>query len=171
MSSHKNTKVQKLNIFSQNKSKFTISHNTSYNIHPHAHTIPTRSCNLQFGYGIDINIRYTRNVVYIIRTRPVPIEGKSSVCLICMKYRIILLIIIIISMGKISLSYIANTSRTHAVIGTFIYHFKCSTCIRTCTGPFSHFIPPSSLCIYSSFLDLRPSHLSLFSGSHHLSKS
>ena len=35
-------------------------------------------------------------------------------CLICMKYRIILLIIIIISLGKISLSYIANTSCTHA---------------------------------------------------------
>ena len=33
-------------------------------------------------------------------------------CLICMKYRII--IIIIISLGKISLSYIANTSRMHA---------------------------------------------------------
>ena len=35
-------------------------------------------------------------------------------CLICMKYRIIILIIIIISLGKISLSYIAKTSRTHA---------------------------------------------------------
>ena len=35
-------------------------------------------------------------------------------CLICMKYRIIILIIIIISLGKISLSYIANTSCTHA---------------------------------------------------------
>ena len=34
-------------------------------------------------------------------------------CLICMKYRIIILIIIIISLGKISVSYIANTSRTH----------------------------------------------------------
>ena len=33
---------------------------------------------------------------------------------ICMKYRIIILIIIIISLGKISLPYIANTSRTHA---------------------------------------------------------
>ena len=31
-----------------------------------------------------------------------------------MKYRIIILIIILISLGKISLSYIANTSRTHA---------------------------------------------------------
>ena len=35
-------------------------------------------------------------------------------CLISMKYRIIILIIIIISPGQISLSYIANTSRTHA---------------------------------------------------------
>ena len=35
-------------------------------------------------------------------------------CLICMKYRIIFLIIIIISLGQILLSYIANTSRRHA---------------------------------------------------------
>ena len=34
-------------------------------------------------------------------------------CLICMKYRIIILIIIIISPGQILLWYIANTSRTH----------------------------------------------------------
>ena len=34
-------------------------------------------------------------------------------CVICMKYRIIILIIIIISLGKILLSYIANTSHTH----------------------------------------------------------
>ena len=44
----------------------------------------------------------------------IPAEGKSSVCLICMKYRIIILIIIIISLDKILSSYIANTSRTHA---------------------------------------------------------
>ena len=51
---------------------------------------------------------------YLI-TRRVPVEGKlSSVCLICMKYRIIILIIIIISLGQILLSYIANTSCTHA---------------------------------------------------------
>ena len=44
----------------------------------------------------------------------VPFEGKSSVCVICMKYRIIILItcIIIISLGQILLSCIANTSRT-----------------------------------------------------------
>ena len=41
-------------------------------------------------------------------------ERKSSVCVICMKYRIIILIIIIIILGQILLSYIANTSRTHA---------------------------------------------------------
>ena len=35
-------------------------------------------------------------------------------CLICMKYRIIFLIIIIISLGQILLPYIANTSRTDA---------------------------------------------------------
>ena len=52
------------------------------------------------------------NLEDIITSR-VPVEEKSSVCVICMKYRIIILIIIIISLGKILLSYIANTSRTH----------------------------------------------------------
>ena len=50
----------------------------------------------------------------IITTRRVPGEGTSSVCLICMKYRILILIIIIISLGQILLSYIANTSHTLA---------------------------------------------------------
>ena len=44
----------------------------------------------------------------------VPVGGKYSVCLICMKYRIIIVIIIIKRLGGILLSYIANTSRTHA---------------------------------------------------------
>ena len=52
----------------------------------------------------------------IIITSRVLIEGKSSVCVICMKYWIIILSIIIISLGQISLSYIANTSRMHANI-------------------------------------------------------
>ena len=47
-------------------------------------------------------------------TRRVPVEGKSSVCLIRVKYSIIILIIIIISLGEIVLLYIANTSRPHA---------------------------------------------------------
>ena len=41
------------------------------------------------------------------------VEGKSSVYVICMKYRIIILIIIIISVGQLVLSYIANTPHTH----------------------------------------------------------
>ena len=40
-------------------------------------------------------------------------RGESSVCLIYMKYMIIILIIIIKRLGEILLSYIANTSRTH----------------------------------------------------------
>ena len=35
-------------------------------------------------------------------------------CVMCIQYRIIILIIIIISLGQIILSYIANTSHTHA---------------------------------------------------------
>ena len=48
----------------------------------------------------------------------VPVEEKSSVCVICMKYRIIILIIFIISLGQIILSYMANTPRTHACTHT-----------------------------------------------------
>ena len=44
----------------------------------------------------------------------VPVGGKLSVCLICMKYRIIILIIIIKRLGEILLSYMANTAHTHA---------------------------------------------------------
>ena len=50
---------------------------------------------------------------YFTGTSRVPVGGKASVCLICMKYRIIILIIIIKRLGEILLSYIAHTSRTH----------------------------------------------------------
>ena len=43
-----------------------------------------------------------------------PLKGKSSVCAFSMKYRKMIFIIIIISLGKILLSYIANTSCMHA---------------------------------------------------------
>ena len=66
-------------------------------------------------------------ILFIIDTRRVPVEGKSSVCLICMKYRIIILIIIIISLGQIVLSYIANTSRTHACQRTRATHARVHT--------------------------------------------
>ena len=56
-----------------------------------------------------------RAYMHYVETSRVPGDGKSSVCVICMKYRIIILIVIIISLGRIILlSYIANTSRTHA---------------------------------------------------------
>ena len=58
----------------------------------------------------------------------IPAEGKSSVCLICVKYRIIILIIIIISLDKILSSYIANTSRTHA-------RMHGRTHVHTCAHP------------------------------------
>ena len=44
----------------------------------------------------------------LLYTSRVPVGGKSSVCLICMKYRIIILIIIIKRLGEILLSYIAH---------------------------------------------------------------
>ena len=71
---------------------------------------------------LSVTVLFTRRNILLlltfyrlILTRWVPVEGKSPVCLICMKYRIIILIIIIISLGQILLSYIANTSCTHAL--------------------------------------------------------
>ena len=48
-------------------------------------------------------------------TSQVPVEGKSSVCAISMKYMKMITIIIIISLGKILLSYIygKHTTYTH----------------------------------------------------------
>ena len=54
-------------------------------------------------------------ILLLLLLAGVAVGGKSSVCLICMKYRIIILIIIIKRPGEILLSYIANTSRTHAL--------------------------------------------------------
>ena len=45
-------------------------------------------------------------------------------CVVCMKYRIIILIII--SLGKIILSYMANTSRTHACMRTHTHEHTCA---------------------------------------------
>ena len=79
--------------------------------------------NREFCIILKLSIHYPHTIFshpgkhfcFIIITSRVPVEGKSSGCLICMKYyRIIILIIIIISLGQILLSYIANTSRTHA---------------------------------------------------------
>ena len=62
------------------------------------------------------NLVTCKHVRHIFKhTSRVPVEGKSPVCVICMKYRITILIIIIISLGQTVLSYIATHthSRTH----------------------------------------------------------
>ena len=68
---------------------------------------------LLFAMRIDLDFRRMccLNIDIIITSR-VPVEGKSSVYVICLKYRIIVLIIIIISLGQI-LSY-----------GTHIIHVR-----------------------------------------------
>ena len=69
-------------------------------------------------------------------TSRLPVERKSSVCVICRKYRILILISIISSLGQILLSYTANTSlshtRTHARTRTHTRtHARTNT--HTCT--------------------------------------
>ena len=59
-------------------------------------------------------LEYTMHIVWtvIFTTRVYPFRGNHQ-CVICVKYRMIFfLVIIIISLGQILLSYIANTSRT-----------------------------------------------------------
>ena len=94
----------------------------------------------------------------ILLTRRVPVEGKSSVCLICMKYRIIILIIIIISLGQILLSYIANTSRTHA-------HTCMRTHAHTRMGEHTHTPPPYMLPLFVGAQPRRPAPLAFIAGS------
>ena len=55
---------------------------------------------------------YNLTTDQIMTTSQVPVRSKSSVCVICMKYRIIIIIIIIISMGQLLLSYILQTHHT-----------------------------------------------------------
>ena len=72
------------------------------------------------------------------------VEGKSSVCAISMKYRKMILIIIIISLGQIILSYIANTSRTHARTPAYtLVHTHSPTHHRRCS--MTELTPPSRL--------------------------
>ena len=76
-------------------------------------------------------------------TSLVPVEGKSSVCLICMKYMIIILInIIIISLGEILLSYIAQHI-THARTHTCI-HAHVRTHVHICMHVHTHTHTPPS---------------------------
>ena len=79
----------------------------------HVLTIPRLCCSLYLRYVVFANaFLYLSNYHHLSSLAGVPVGGKSSVCLICMKYMIIILIIIIKRPGEILLSYIANTSRT-----------------------------------------------------------
>ena len=52
----------------------------------------------------------------IIITSRAPVDGKSSVCVIYIKYRIIIVLIIVtISLDQILLSYISNTTHIHTI--------------------------------------------------------
>ena len=86
-------------------------------------------------------------------TSRIPVEGEIiSVCdFYEIIYRIMILIIIIISLGQILLSYIANKSRKHTHM-----HARTHTCTRahTHTRTHAHTHPPPS-----------PFTLSLFDGS------
>ena len=74
---------------------------------------------------LELECMLNRELAKLCKLAGVPVGGKSSVCLICMKYRIIILIIIIKRPGEILLSYIANTSRmrTHPVLMYPSQHF------------------------------------------------
>ena len=43
------------------------------------------------------------------RTSHITVERKLSVCVMCLKYKILILIMIIITLGQILLSYFSNT--------------------------------------------------------------
>ena len=62
-------------------------------------------------YSFILQNQHGGQCIYYINYRRVPVDGKSSVCLICMKYRIIILSMIIISVGQILLLY--NILQTH----------------------------------------------------------
>ena len=66
----------------------------------------------------------------------IPTEGKSSECLICMKYRIIILIIIIISLGQIFYRILqTHHTCTHARTRAHMHAF---THVRTSMRTHTH---------------------------------
>ena len=86
------------------------------------------------------SIRLLIWLLIIILTSRVLVDGKSPVCVICTKYWILILIIIIISLGQILLSYIANTSRRHACTHA---HMHTRTHARTCTHAYTRAHAPT----------------------------
>ena len=78
--------------------------------------------------NVNVITSATRTHAFNNNNNRVPVEVKSSVCVICMKYRIIILLIIIISLGQIILSYMANTSHTHAGTHPPTHHLRRPGC-------------------------------------------
>ena len=97
----------------------------------------------------------------------IPVEGKSSVCLNCINnYRIIILITGVLSLSarvKYFLSYIANTSRTHAR-----RHARAHTRALTRTRPHAFAHPCAytltHMCTHTAVAASPPYRLSLFGG-------
>ena len=97
----------------------------------------------------------------------IPVEGKSPECLICMKYRIISLIIII-SLGQKCIVYCKHITRahTHACI-----HARAHTCarVRVCMRDvFAHTqqSPPSPSAAQSIAIHRRPAVIASSAGIH-----
>ena len=98
-----------------------------------------------------ISCCFTSNVQLLVLAG-YPLTGISA-CVICMKYRIMIWTIIIISLGQILWSYITNTPRTHARTHAHTHtHTHMDTHTHTHTWTHTH-SPPS------------PFKLSLFDGS------
>ena len=77
------------------------------------------------------------SLTQLVKLAGIPVEGKSSECLICMKYWIIILIITIISLGQ-TFYRIANTSRMHTRSRAYTHartrvrtHARAHTCTHT----------------------------------------
>ena len=90
-------------------------------------------------FGIFSNA-FPRAITTVLAGYPL---STSSVYLICMKYRIIFLIIIVISLGQIIFSYIANTARTHARTNGRTHAHACArthanACTPTHTSPYRY---------------------------------
>ena len=103
---HLSTVIQSQNPYErryETKSSFTKLSKTAPSTHGHSCWVVVLGC-----------FHIVPLLCHFMDTSWVPVEGKSSVRLICMKYRIIILIIIIISLGEILLLYIANISCTHS---------------------------------------------------------
>ena len=98
-------------------------------------------------------------LIHYIALAGYPLRVNHQCVWFCMKSRIIILIIIIISLGQILLSYIANTSRTHTGA-----HARAH--MRACT----HTSPPYRLSLFVDAQPWRPAPLATMPVAGHWNK-